>query len=371
MRASGQRIIGALVLAAVIGAVGFVVGEYAPFTGGVASIAEPFSDVRDETALGYAVVGIIFGAIAGLATTGTKAVEGSSGENRRDNAASDGGDPLSRPMREERPCPQCAERILGQAKVCKHCGATVAPTSNTVASVETIPNADHPIEPVARTATNRRRTVSAIVLAGLAVFAAVGINAFRGGFGVSHAAGLPVRTLVGASSDRPTAQSPSPATPTITGDLTNGRFAKSIGTDTLAFIDGWFTILERGDSVTASPSDVQRGLEEAANRNEAQGIAGIVTTTQQAPFETVTPPSPNTDGTVTVARQGITKNPLCRVVQAAPDQWSCFVTGNSALAQILRAKGVVNVQFAKDADGYFIPAQPLTNMERIRLTPVR
>ena len=173
------------------------------------------------------------------------------------------------------------------------------------------------------------------------------------------------------SSARIPSPQPEPRLPTIAADLTNGRFAKSIGTDTLAFIDGWFTILERGDSVTASPSDVQHGLEEVATRNQAQGIAGMVTATQQAPFETVTPPSPNADGTVTVARQGITKNPLCRVVQAAADQWSCFVTGNSTLAQILRAKGVVNVQFAKDADGYFIPAQPLTNMERIRLTPVR
>jgi ribosomal protein S14 len=97
-----RRITGALLLAGVIAAIGFLIGEYAPFTGGLASIAEPFSPVRDETAYGYAVAGSILGAVLGLLTT--ERTEG----------------------REERACPHCAEPILAQAKLCKHCRREVS-----------------------------------------------------------------------------------------------------------------------------------------------------------------------------------------------------------------------------------------------------
>jgi len=66
MNASAQRIIGALLLCGVLGAIGYFVGQYAPFTGGLASIAEPFSRVRNETAMGYAIVGGLIGIVLGL-----------------------------------------------------------------------------------------------------------------------------------------------------------------------------------------------------------------------------------------------------------------------------------------------------------------
>ena len=72
MSVSVERIIGALLLCAVFGVVGYFVGQYAPFTGGLASIAEPFSRVRNETAIGYMVVGGLIGVVLGLLTSPKK-----------------------------------------------------------------------------------------------------------------------------------------------------------------------------------------------------------------------------------------------------------------------------------------------------------
>ena len=70
MSVSVERIIGALLLCAVFGVVGYFVGQYAPFTGSLASIAEPFSRVRNKTAIGYR--GGLIGVVSGLFTSPKK-----------------------------------------------------------------------------------------------------------------------------------------------------------------------------------------------------------------------------------------------------------------------------------------------------------
>ena len=70
MNLSVERILGALIAAAILAFAGYVVGEYHPFTGGfLASIAQPFSPARNNIADGYAVVGGIIGVILGLMIT--------------------------------------------------------------------------------------------------------------------------------------------------------------------------------------------------------------------------------------------------------------------------------------------------------------
>lgn len=76
MKASSERIIGAIILIMILGGIGFFVGQYAPFTGGLTSIAEPFSPIRNQTAYGYAVVGGIIGMILGLMITPSKNKKG-------------------------------------------------------------------------------------------------------------------------------------------------------------------------------------------------------------------------------------------------------------------------------------------------------
>ena len=50
------------------GIVCVLLGEFAPFTGGflVQHIAEPFSPVRNQVAMGYAVVGAVIAAVLAL-----------------------------------------------------------------------------------------------------------------------------------------------------------------------------------------------------------------------------------------------------------------------------------------------------------------
>ena len=125
-----QRIIGALMMAAVLGAIGFFVGEYAPFTGGLASIAEPFSIVRNQTAAGYAIVGGIIGIIIGMMI-----------RTKKEHIAVTDSNTMSEGMKK---CPYCAEMIKNEAITCKHCGrdltspqkrvAPQIPTNPTVAS---------------------------------------------------------------------------------------------------------------------------------------------------------------------------------------------------------------------------------------------
>jgi len=57
------ELVGTLMLPCVLGAVGYYLGQYAPLSGELARIAEPFSRVRNEVAAGYAVVGGVIGLI--------------------------------------------------------------------------------------------------------------------------------------------------------------------------------------------------------------------------------------------------------------------------------------------------------------------
>ncbi len=70
-KSSATRIFASLLAAAVFGTVGFFVGQYAPFTGGLAAIAEPFSPIRFQTAIGYTVVGGFIGLVLGLMVKGS------------------------------------------------------------------------------------------------------------------------------------------------------------------------------------------------------------------------------------------------------------------------------------------------------------
>ncbi len=60
-----ERVFGGLLLAAALGGVGYMLGQFAPFTG-FAQIAEPFSPLRNQTAWSYAVVGSLIGGLVGL-----------------------------------------------------------------------------------------------------------------------------------------------------------------------------------------------------------------------------------------------------------------------------------------------------------------
>lgn len=59
-----KQIVRALVVGAVLAGAGYLVGQYAPFTG-IASICQPFSPCRNETALGYMVVAGVIGLVLG------------------------------------------------------------------------------------------------------------------------------------------------------------------------------------------------------------------------------------------------------------------------------------------------------------------
>ncbi len=60
------RILLIIIATLVFAIAGYIVGQFAPFTG-LATIAEPFSPVRNSTANGYAVIAGIIGLIIGLA----------------------------------------------------------------------------------------------------------------------------------------------------------------------------------------------------------------------------------------------------------------------------------------------------------------
>lgn len=62
---SGHRIVSALFVSALLATAGYFVGQYAPFTG-LAPFGEPFSPVRDQAALSYAIVAGIIGIFIGL-----------------------------------------------------------------------------------------------------------------------------------------------------------------------------------------------------------------------------------------------------------------------------------------------------------------
>ena len=67
MEKSAKRIIGALICCILLGSIGYFMGQYKPFTGGfLISIAEPFSPIRNQTAYGYTIVGLILGGVLGL-----------------------------------------------------------------------------------------------------------------------------------------------------------------------------------------------------------------------------------------------------------------------------------------------------------------
>jgi hypothetical protein len=58
------------------GALGLLVGNYYPFSGGpLVSLAEPFSPVRMEVGIGYAIVGSIAGVILLALADGTRKKE--------------------------------------------------------------------------------------------------------------------------------------------------------------------------------------------------------------------------------------------------------------------------------------------------------
>jgi len=72
MSESTHRISAAAVITVILGGVGPALGEYAPFTGGLASLAKPFGPGRNETALGYAAVGAIASVVIGLVVKSDK-----------------------------------------------------------------------------------------------------------------------------------------------------------------------------------------------------------------------------------------------------------------------------------------------------------
>ncbi len=61
-----ERIIAAVIMCIIFSVIGFFLGEYFPFTGGLASFAEPFSQIRNNLAVSYAIVGGIIGILVGL-----------------------------------------------------------------------------------------------------------------------------------------------------------------------------------------------------------------------------------------------------------------------------------------------------------------
>ncbi len=65
MSAGLQKLIGAVVFGGVLAASGYAVGQFAPFTG-LAQIAEPFSPIRDQTAMAYASIAGLIGVFVGL-----------------------------------------------------------------------------------------------------------------------------------------------------------------------------------------------------------------------------------------------------------------------------------------------------------------
>lgn len=69
---SWQRILGALLMAPALAGVGYLVGQYAPFTG-LAPLGEPFSPIRNQAAQSYALIGGVIGLFVGLAVKPRKA----------------------------------------------------------------------------------------------------------------------------------------------------------------------------------------------------------------------------------------------------------------------------------------------------------
>lgn len=65
MSAGLQKLIGAVVFGGVLAAAGYAVGQFAPFTG-LAQIAQPFSPIRNQTAMTYASIAGLIGVFVGL-----------------------------------------------------------------------------------------------------------------------------------------------------------------------------------------------------------------------------------------------------------------------------------------------------------------
>lgn len=65
MSTSFQKLVGAVLMGVILALVGYMVGQFAPFTG-IATIAEPFSRVRNDTALAYAVIAGLIGVFVGV-----------------------------------------------------------------------------------------------------------------------------------------------------------------------------------------------------------------------------------------------------------------------------------------------------------------
>jgi hypothetical protein len=60
-----KRLMVALFVGAVLGGMGYVLGQFAPFTG-LAQFAEPFSPLRNQTAFAYASIAGVIGLLIGF-----------------------------------------------------------------------------------------------------------------------------------------------------------------------------------------------------------------------------------------------------------------------------------------------------------------
>ncbi len=67
-----QKLIGAVVFGGGLAAAGYVLGQFAPFTG-FSQLADPFSPIRNETAMAYAGIAGLIGVLVGLSVKPSKA----------------------------------------------------------------------------------------------------------------------------------------------------------------------------------------------------------------------------------------------------------------------------------------------------------
>jgi hypothetical protein len=283
-------------------------------------------------------------------------------------------------MREERECPHCAEMILGRAKVCKHCGREVIPSS---AADEDPSEAVR--DPIPLSAAPR--PLGGILLA---VFVALLVVGAVGTFRLHWFNKSAVTTSAIATSSVAVAQSPPQQArqsilqdPTaIPTELLNGRFEEvgPAGTaDTMTFINGWWTLIPP-DSIVINPKDSVAGKQKMQAllmkmyTDSMARLTGVSLTGEpidpSPPFELVERNSLNPNGTLTIARRhgiGVRSGTCQLMTTGKPNEWSCLLSASSVAARTLITKGIVAISFARDADGFLMPAQPATSMIAWRL----